>query len=68
MGQVVSNRTGRIKIFHSGINPEIVIKAVQKKEHLLFRAELKLDQNINLTAITQLLYRLMRKMVLQKNL
>ena len=43
MGQVVSNRTGRVKIFHSGINPEIVIKAVQKKEHLLFRAELKLD-------------------------
>lgn len=43
MGQVVSNRTGRVKIFHSGINPEIVIKAVQMKEHLLFRAELNLD-------------------------
>jgi len=44
MGQIVSNRTGRVKIFHSGTNPEIIIKAEQKKEHLLFSAELNLDQ------------------------
>ena len=39
MGQIVSNRTGRVKIFHSGTNPEIIIKAEQKTEHLLFSAE-----------------------------
>ena len=43
MGQIVSNRTGRVKIFHSGVYPEIVIKAEQKKECLIYRAELNLD-------------------------
>jgi hypothetical protein len=43
MGQIITNRTGRVKIFHSGVNPEIVIKAEQKKKYLLFRAELNLD-------------------------
>ena len=44
MGQIVSNRTGRVKIFHSGINPEIIVKAEQKTEYLLFSAELNLDK------------------------
>ncbi len=47
MSQIVSNRTGRKKIFYKGDNPEIKIFAEQKNNFLKYRTELNLNPENN---------------------